>query len=80
MENLNSTCTWINNLIPDVVDLWIFTDDCCKHIAFWKRMFPTKTVYVKKDPAHISDLVFRSFVGRYPDPDFEQEVKQRMKA
>ena len=43
-------------------------------------MFPNKKVHVKKDPAHISDLIFRSFVGYYPHPDFQQEVKQKTKA
>ena len=35
---------------------------------------------IKKDPAHLSDLIFRSFVLKYSDVAFKQMIKVEFKA
>ena len=74
MDNLAPLFTWMQSLRPDVNNMLIITDDCCHLSSFWVKIFGVN-VQVKKDPAHLSFLIFRSFVKHYGDRSFLQMVK-----
>ena len=74
MNELSTLFKWMQSLRPDVRDMLIITDNCCHLRTFWEGIFG-KDIRLKRDPAHLSYLIFKSFQKDYEDSSFKQMVK-----